>query len=306
MDEETIMVDTILSSFPRVILGTPTQEEVAPFLYEESFNNPPFILSSPTPFQSFNSQAQHNILSFDDPFKSSTISSTLQFNNKRRRQFSYSEFSSTKPKEAIQKARDLFILAISMEKDIEEQSKILNLIEIFREYLEKGKLIRASNIITSQISHFENATKRIEKQTNYLSNLPNHSTTPSTNPSTINKESYTSVTKTVGEWKIITKGNSTKQKPTEQKEDTFSKRLILINPFLHQSISFILLYTRNKINEAFKKAGINGPVISTITTIRSNNIILTINSPFNTQFLIEKKKIWNQIIRSERIQIDKL
>ncbi|EDN95916.1 hypothetical protein SS1G_12121 [Sclerotinia sclerotiorum 1980 UF-70] len=266
--------------------------------------HPPFILSSPTPSQPFNFQTQRNTLSSDDPFKSPINRPTLQFNNKRRRPPSHSEPHINSPKEAIQKARSLLILAASLEEDTEEQSKVLDLIEIFREYLEKGKLTKASNIIISQISHLENATKRIEKQANHLSNLPSHMIPPTINaPGT--KASYATITKTSGEWNLVTKAKPTKQKTTEQKEEAPSKRLILIKPLIYQPPSFTPLNTRNKVNEAFKKAGINRPVISAITTTRSGNFILTTNSPFNAQFLMEKKEIWDKILDAERIQIDK-
>ncbi|EDN93482.1 predicted protein [Sclerotinia sclerotiorum 1980 UF-70] len=89
-----------------------------------------------------------NTLSSDDPFKSPINRPMFQFNKKRRRQPSHLEPHINSPKEAIQKARSLLILAASLEEDTEEQSKVLDLIEIFCEYLEKGKLIKASNIIT--------------------------------------------------------------------------------------------------------------------------------------------------------------
>ncbi|EDO03782.1 predicted protein [Sclerotinia sclerotiorum 1980 UF-70] len=287
------MTGTTQSNFPKVILGTPCQVNHTEQTHERS-NSPPFILSSPTPSQPFNFQTQCNTLSSDDPFKSPINRPTLQFNNKRRQPPSHSEPHINSPKEAIQKARSLLILAASLEEDIEEQSKVLDLIEIFREYLEKGKLTKASNIITSQISHLENATKRIEKQANHLSNLPNHTIPPTINtPGT--KANYATITKTSGEWNLVTKGKPTKQKTTEQKEEAPSKRLILIKSLIYQPHSFTSLNTRNKVNEAFKKAGINGPIISAITTTRSGNFILTTNSPFNAQFLMEKKEIWDKI-----------
>ncbi|APA15331.1 predicted protein [Sclerotinia sclerotiorum 1980 UF-70] len=198
------MTGTTQSKFPEVILGTPCQVNHTEQTHERD-NSPPFILSSPTPSQPFNFQTQRNTLSSDDPFKSPINRPTFQFNKKRRRQPSHSEPHINSPKEAIQKARSLLILAASLEEDTEEQSKVLDLIEIFREYLEKGKLTKASNIITSQISHLENATKRIEKQANHLSNLPNHTIPPTINtPGT--KANYATITKTSGEWNLVTKG----------------------------------------------------------------------------------------------------
>ncbi|APA06571.1 predicted protein [Sclerotinia sclerotiorum 1980 UF-70] len=155
MSEEISMTGTTQPSFTEVILGTPYQEGHLEQIHKGN-NSLPFILSNPTPSQPFNFQAQRDILSFDDPFKSPINRPTLQFNKKRRRQPSHSEPHINSPKEAIRKARDLLILAASLKEDTEEQSKVLDLIEIFREYLKKGKLTKASNIIISQISHLEN------------------------------------------------------------------------------------------------------------------------------------------------------
>ncbi|RAL66698.1 hypothetical protein DID88_006378 [Monilinia fructigena] len=53
-----------------------------------------------------------------------------------------------------------------------------------------------------------------------------------------------------------------------------------------------------------KKIGIKGPVIAAATLSFNNNIIITTNDPFTSQFLLEKKAIWSNIIEFERIQKD--
>ena len=60
---------------------------------------------------------------------------------------------------AILEARDLIVLASIITTSRDEQTRLLDLLAIFREYTEKGSLFKASNIITSQIANLESATR---------------------------------------------------------------------------------------------------------------------------------------------------
>jgi hypothetical protein len=53
------------------------------------------------------------------------------------------------PRDLILNARDLIVQAYTLTKAREEQSKLLDLLEVFREYTEKGRLQTASTIIAS-------------------------------------------------------------------------------------------------------------------------------------------------------------
>jgi hypothetical protein len=68
----------------------------------------------------------------------------------------------------ILEARDLLVKAAGLTKEYNEQTRLLDLIEIFREYAEKGKVLKTSNIIVSQIISLENTTRRIESKTKEL------------------------------------------------------------------------------------------------------------------------------------------
>ena len=46
----------------------------------------------------------------------------------------------------------------------DEQARILDLLEIFREYTEKGRIRHASTLLASQVANLENATRRLETQ----------------------------------------------------------------------------------------------------------------------------------------------
>jgi len=57
--------------------------------------------------------------------------------------------------EAILEARKLLIKAFLLAKAFKEQSKILDLLEIFREYTETEKVLSASHIVATQVASLE-------------------------------------------------------------------------------------------------------------------------------------------------------
>jgi hypothetical protein len=68
----------------------------------------------------------------------------------------------------ILETRDLLIKTAGLTKEYDKQTRLLDLIEIFREYAEKRKILKTSNIIVSQIASLENTTWRIESKTKEL------------------------------------------------------------------------------------------------------------------------------------------
>ena len=72
------------------------------------------------------------------------------------------------PQSAILEARDLIVLASTLTNSRDEQSRLLDLLSIFREYTEKGDLFKASTIITSQIASLESATRQIVSKARVL------------------------------------------------------------------------------------------------------------------------------------------
>jgi hypothetical protein len=72
------------------------------------------------------------------------------------------------PGTLILEARDLLVKATGLTKEYDKQTRLLDLIEIFREYAEKGKALKTSNIIVSQVVSLENTTRRIESKTKEL------------------------------------------------------------------------------------------------------------------------------------------
>ena len=82
----------------------------------------------------------------------------------------------------ILEARDLILQACSITKSRDEQSRLLDLLEIFREYTEKGRLTKSSNIIASQVANLETAVRKIETKAKTLTGNPTPPTPPTRTP----------------------------------------------------------------------------------------------------------------------------
>jgi hypothetical protein len=68
----------------------------------------------------------------------------------------------------ILETKDLLIKTIGLTKEYDKQTKLLDLIKIFREYAEKKKILKTSNIIVLQVTSLENTTRRIESKAKKL------------------------------------------------------------------------------------------------------------------------------------------
>jgi hypothetical protein len=72
------------------------------------------------------------------------------------------------PGTLILETKDLLIKTTGLTKEYDKQTRLLDLIEIFREYTEKRKVLKTSNIIVSQVISLKNTTRRIESKTKEL------------------------------------------------------------------------------------------------------------------------------------------
>jgi hypothetical protein len=62
------------------------------------------------------------------------------------------------PGTLILETKDLLVKTVGLTKEYNKQTRLLDLIEIFREYAEKGKVLKTSNIIVLQVTSLENIT----------------------------------------------------------------------------------------------------------------------------------------------------
>ena len=224
----------------------------------------------------------------------------------------------TTAKIAILQARDLIVQAYTLTTSRDEQSKLLDLIEVFREFTEKGRIQNASSILASQVTNLETATRQIETKTRALvsartsepTRIPQITLTPSTSTSsfaTIASKGAKAST-IAQEWTIVgqkapTTTKEVVEKPTRQTKDR-SNRLILVKTLIGPNSSFSPLAIRNEFNKAFTEKGIKGPVVTSVTKSLGQNIVVTTASPFTADFLLEKKAIWQHLIAFKSAQKD--
>lgn len=218
-------------------------------------------------------------------------------------------------------ARDHIVRAYYATQNRNEQSRLLDLLEIFREYTEKGHLTKASNIITTQIANLEQATKQIETKTRSLQKTHNPSTIQqnSAEGSKVNQQAQSSHPPTMAsiagknmessnqcyEWTVVGKKTSAQAKvthPTQPKTKKTRRVILIQNPSETTTVS--PLQARNHINQAFSAKGVKGPVIALVSKTHGNNIAITTTDEYTADFFIEKKDIWQSIIPHETIQKD--
>src|ERR1700733_4858862 len=213
---------------------------------------------------------------------------------------------------AILEARDLIVQAYTLTQSHDEQSRILDLLEVFREYTEKGRLRTASTIIASQVANLETATRHIESKTKALASQTNQTTRqtsanlPSANPtrpySLVAAIGTNTIPTQPQEWTVV--GN--KPKPAKSnllpKARDTSRRLILVGS--NSTTGFSPLATRNAINTAFTNKGIKDLVVATVAKTLGNNLVVTTTSLFSASFMLEKQSIWQHTISFKSAQTD--
>jgi hypothetical protein len=224
-------------------------------------------------------------------------------------------------KEALLQARDLIVKAYSLTKDREEQTRVLDLLEIFREYIEKGTLRKTSSIISSQINNLERATRKIESKAKTLNQTPAPSQPqPQSQPleptSTLiaqnppNRASFATiasrgVTSTQNqEWTTISP--KAKAKPKESTRiKARDRRVILVQDLERLSDSpFSPIRLRNTINLAFQAKGVKEPVVATVSKTLAKNIVVTTTDSFSASYLLEKEALWAHLIPHQAILKD--
>ena len=163
-----------------------------PILNNISLNRPQFSFQSSDPI-GLNMAPQPSVPALGTNRKRASDSSTQGPRKQPRNQ-------NHTPESAILEARDLIVLASTLTNSRDEQTRLLDLLSIFREYTEKGSLFKASTIITSQIANLESATRQLASKTRDLNRVqpavptPRASTNQSTNPTT-SKPSYATTAK---------------------------------------------------------------------------------------------------------------
>ena len=218
--------------------------------------------------------------------------------------------------QAILQARDLIVKAYSLTQDRAKQTRYLDLLEIFREYTERGMLSKASNIIASQVANLETATRQIETKAKDLSRIakpaipslqPQKPLTQTPKPSMAQVANQgQSTTSAPQEWTVVGKkqnGPSDRNLHPAQGKAKAARRVIFIQK-ADTNLDISPLKDRNLLNNAFAAKGIKGPVVNLVSKTSSGNIAITTTEEYTADFFLEKKEIWEKIIPHEAVQKD--
>ena len=241
----------------------------------------------------------------------------------------------------ILQARALLIQAMHQESNHDVQSRLCDLLEVFREYTEKGITATStvSKIMATQVVQLESVTRKLEATTRKVTAAPGtqshhnvtvpptkryadvlRSTIPATTapllPPTTNppRRAHTAAhhnqppaaednaaATTNNSWKTVTGVRTRTATKQSRKEIMKEHRLILSGTSLSTGSALSL---RNKFNDAFVKAGLKDPVVASITTSRNNNLVITTTPQFTADYMLEKEHIWKNAVTYKEARRD--
>lgn len=190
-------------------------------------------------------------------------------------------------KEAISYAQTVLIKAASLAPDTKVQTAVLNMIDIFRKFLDEEK-IQQNVVLQNQISNLDMSVKTLARRaTNYLPHT--QSTKPTSQPTAKQPPKTPTLTK--------------RPAKEPQQLSVRSRQIVLLRAI---GVPINPLEVRNKINQAFiNTKTIAGPVLATVQkAATSNNIILTTTAQFNAEWLLEHKAIWAPFLHFSTAQLN--
>jgi hypothetical protein len=223
--------------------------------------------------------------------------------------------------QAIYWARDLILQATTMATTQTSQNKLLEILDVFRDYTEKGKV---TNLITDKLSaqlayHTATLTNASQQATRTLKRaVKDATTTPNNNQLTQppqetpdgqignqpnNQPSNQPSSPTYANIAAQNNNGNWNKVPTRKKSSKKPRSYYQVVLTLEQRDESTPLQIRDKINKAFVQAGINNPVVQEVSTSRRNNIILTTTAKYSGEFLLQYKHIWHQLFELKNAQL---
>jgi hypothetical protein len=210
----------------------------------------------------------------------------------------------TTAEEAIAIARNMVIQAFSLVSCTKKQSQLLDLLEVFRDFTENGRVNKHGlSVLASQVASLETVSRTIGTKIRQLQKPS--TTTPSTSPQPMPKPPTPTLTSyaataaraqpTTSDWQQVTKKSAAPQ----PKNSLNNRQLVLIQESqvlaLENHPAFDPLALCNAFNLAFANKGVTGPVVASVTSSKRENIVLTTTPAFTAKYLLEKVDIWQHI-----------
>lgn len=201
-------------------------------------------------------------------------------------------------KDRISNARNMLIEAASyLEGDENEQSKVLDLLEVFRDYLEKGTrpISSTAKALATQVASLEQASKKITKQARQAEQQQQHQHQHQQHP----RRLFSEVTKAgtgcnstqaqqqpathqpTGAWTVVQRKRA--------KPEPVRTRLTFALQNKEQEINPMQL--RDSINDLAKKGGFQGILTTAVKKSTKGNLVITLHSTEAKEFLTQHTQI---------------
>ena len=172
-------------------------------------------------------------------------------------------------------ARQLLIEAASLlEKNENEQTRVLNLLEVFRDYVKKKTIPTTAKILATQVANLEATAKKIATQAKkpLFSEVLRQTKAPNANATANGRPNSTQ------DWVVVSKKNG---KPTTalNKAKTLGPiQLVLALTSLSQDTPINLIAIRDKINDNYKAQGAKDLTAMSVKRSTKGNLMITLTS----------------------------
>jgi hypothetical protein len=184
--------------------------------------------------------------------------------------------------EAISIARDMVLQASTLAETNQEQTKLLDLLEIFRNYTETGRTLREELASNNRRKTYADAAK------------PTKTHAEATGPNTA-----TYLNNTAFPGRSARAAPSAKATAAQVKKDTQKRELVLLVEEAHTAAAEALdpLAQRNAINAALKTASNSAAVVASVRLTARKNLLLTTTERFSADFLLQHTDAWKAAIQ---------
>ena len=224
----------------------------------------------------------------------------------------------------ITEARRLLVQAADAEKDYAKQTRILDLIQVFRDTLEKGLDVTTitSKILASQVTHLEKINQKLDSNIKkavsgtVLNKQPQSQSPQSHQPHQPHQpqNATTTYAAALGKGPKNAVPNAWEKVEAKKKSSTPDhnpktnfRDYRVIATATEPLGDFSPLSIRNEINKAFFTKGIKEPVIATISKSQGNNLVITTTKSFNANYLLEHEQVWRSLFPTiKEIQKDQM
>ncbi|KAH7556198.1 hypothetical protein BM1_06724 [Bipolaris maydis] len=225
------------------------------------------------------------------PFIGSTLRNPFSSQNRTPK--------ATTVEEALEIARNLVIQAANLaENNPTQQTSLLDLVEVFRDYTETGRVSKKNSaILGDQISSLSNVSKELRDKVRRLEKpipaQPNQQGDRQTAALT-QPISYAAIAAANKEQQWTT---MQKKAPQKAKPSLKERQLVLVNQ--GGPAAFDALRLRNAFNQAFTlKGGVQSPVVASVTLSSKGNKVVTTTPAFTANYLLENQEVIKEEIET--------